>query len=379
MTMMSDATIAQPGHPPEVRPHRAGDPERTTCRSRVGAVHVPVAERDAEHRDERHEQHRRRLQPTPGTATMNPSVAGKAVCGRGRGDADDDVRRVADGAVLQALVAGAPDSARRGLARARRRSIRLPPRPSSCPCRGALVPPSACEACTAAASTARWQDLSRPGRASRVPLVRVNPPLDTGFPAPTPRTTSSASPAGRSCRAGAGGSAASRRRRRDPALRRGRRGARATSRSATSAWRPCRSTRSSGTVDREDGLRPPVPPDDRARARALGADRQRGAPRRADAPISLFRIGEVHFVRDGHHRVSVAARAGPHEIDAYVVEVVHARRRRPRAALATCPRRATSASSTSACRCPPRAPGCAPRRRGTSACSPRPSRPGPSG
>jgi hypothetical protein len=34
-----------------------------------------------------------------------------------------------------------------------------------------------------------------------------------------------------------------------------------------------------GTVDRGEGLRPPVPPDHRARAGALGADRQRGAPR----------------------------------------------------------------------------------------------------
>jgi hypothetical protein len=38
-------------------------------------------------------------------------------------------------------------------------------------------------------------------------------------------------------------------------------------------------------------------------------------------PISLFQIGEVYFVRDGHHRVSVARALGRTEIDAYVVEV----------------------------------------------------------
>jgi hypothetical protein len=38
-------------------------------------------------------------------------------------------------------------------------------------------------------------------------------------------------------------------------------------------------------------------------------------------PISLFKIGEVYFLRDGHHRVSVARALGRTDIDAYVVEV----------------------------------------------------------
>jgi hypothetical protein len=38
-------------------------------------------------------------------------------------------------------------------------------------------------------------------------------------------------------------------------------------------------------------------------------------------PISVFRIGELHFVRDGHHRVSVARTQGRDMIDAYVTEV----------------------------------------------------------
>jgi hypothetical protein len=39
-------------------------------------------------------------------------------------------------------------------------------------------------------------------------------------------------------------------------------------------------------------------------------------------PIDLVRIGEIYFVRDGHHRVSVARALGRTDIDAYVTEVV---------------------------------------------------------
>lgn len=47
------------------------------------------------------------------------------------------------------------------------------------------------------------------------------------------------------------------------------------------------------------------------------------AQRRGQAmpPIDVYRIGEVHFVRDGHHRVSVARAQGQDLIDAYVTEV----------------------------------------------------------
>lgn len=38
-------------------------------------------------------------------------------------------------------------------------------------------------------------------------------------------------------------------------------------------------------------------------------------------PISLFKIGDVYFVRDGNHRVSVAKMQGRHSIDAEVVEL----------------------------------------------------------
>jgi hypothetical protein len=38
-------------------------------------------------------------------------------------------------------------------------------------------------------------------------------------------------------------------------------------------------------------------------------------------PISVYRIADLHFVRDGHHRVSVARAQGRPDIDAYVTEV----------------------------------------------------------
>lgn len=48
------------------------------------------------------------------------------------------------------------------------------------------------------------------------------------------------------------------------------------------------------------------------------------AMRRGEAmpPVDLLRIGEIHFVRDGHHRVSVARALGRTDIDAYVTEVI---------------------------------------------------------
>jgi hypothetical protein len=39
-------------------------------------------------------------------------------------------------------------------------------------------------------------------------------------------------------------------------------------------------------------------------------------------PIDVYRIGDMHFVRDGHHRVSVARTLGHDVIDAYVTEVI---------------------------------------------------------
>jgi hypothetical protein len=39
-------------------------------------------------------------------------------------------------------------------------------------------------------------------------------------------------------------------------------------------------------------------------------------------PIDVYRIGDMHFVKDGHHRVSVARALGHRDINAYVTEVL---------------------------------------------------------
>ena len=48
------------------------------------------------------------------------------------------------------------------------------------------------------------------------------------------------------------------------------------------------------------------------------------AQRRGEAipPIDVYRIGDMHFVQDGHHRVSIAMATGAKTIDAYVTEVL---------------------------------------------------------
>jgi hypothetical protein len=48
------------------------------------------------------------------------------------------------------------------------------------------------------------------------------------------------------------------------------------------------------------------------------------AARRGESfpPLDLVKVGQLYFVRDGHHRVSVARALGRVDIDAYVTEVV---------------------------------------------------------
>jgi hypothetical protein len=72
------------------------------------------------------------------------------------------------------------------------------------------------------------------------------------------------------------------------------------------------------TVDFDRGLRPTS---GRLRSRW---ERINAAHRRGEAlpPVSLYKVGDLYFVRDGHHRVSVAKSLGRDDIDAYVVEVV---------------------------------------------------------
>jgi hypothetical protein len=59
-------------------------------------------------------------------------------------------------------------------------------------------------------------------------------------------------------------------------------------------------------------------PSSRLRWERLWMAGRRGA---ALPPISVYRLGEEHFVRDGHHRVSVANALGMAAIDADVTEL----------------------------------------------------------
>jgi hypothetical protein len=79
-----------------------------------------------------------------------------------------------------------------------------------------------------------------------------------------------------------------------------------------------------GTVDsRRDFDRHFRPTSGRVRERwerlALAQRRGESVP-----PIDVYRVGDLHFVRDGHHRVSIALATGAKAIDAYVTEILTA-------------------------------------------------------
>jgi hypothetical protein len=77
-----------------------------------------------------------------------------------------------------------------------------------------------------------------------------------------------------------------------------------------------------GTVDRATGFdRSFRPTSSRMRTRweRIAAAMRRGEPL---PPIDVYRIGDAHFVRDGHHRVSVARALRIEQIEARVVEVL---------------------------------------------------------
>jgi hypothetical protein len=57
----------------------------------------------------------------------------------------------------------------------------------------------------------------------------------------------------------------------------------------------------------------------RFRWERLALAERRGAP---IPPIEVYRVGGVHFVMDGHHRVSIARASGRQLVDAYVTAVV---------------------------------------------------------
>jgi hypothetical protein len=77
-----------------------------------------------------------------------------------------------------------------------------------------------------------------------------------------------------------------------------------------------------GTVDRTtdfDRMFRPTTGRVRKRWERIAAAMRRGE---ALPPIDVYRVGDLHFVRDGHHRVSVARALGRRDIDAFVTEVL---------------------------------------------------------
>ncbi|MGW5523114.1 chromosome partitioning protein ParB [Gordonia sp. NPDC003950] len=76
-----------------------------------------------------------------------------------------------------------------------------------------------------------------------------------------------------------------------------------------------------GTVDRTkdfDRYFRPTSARIRERWQRLAAAQRRGE---SMPPVRLYRIGSLHFVIDGHHRVSIAIARHLHTIDAYVTEI----------------------------------------------------------
>jgi len=77
-----------------------------------------------------------------------------------------------------------------------------------------------------------------------------------------------------------------------------------------------------GSVDRSrdyDRRFRPTSSRSRSRWEQIAAAARRGE---SFPPIDLLKVGELYFVRDGHHRVSVARALGRADIDAYVTAVL---------------------------------------------------------
>jgi len=77
-----------------------------------------------------------------------------------------------------------------------------------------------------------------------------------------------------------------------------------------------------GSVDRTDDFDRRFRPTSarlRERWERIAVARRRGE---AMPPISVYRVGSLHFVQDGHHRVSIAYAQHDRTIDAYVTEII---------------------------------------------------------
>ena len=93
-----------------------------------------------------------------------------------------------------------------------------------------------------------------------------------------------------------------------------------------------------GTVDRRpdsfDRSFRPRSPELRRRWERVMAARRRGETL---PPIDVYKVGDIYFVRDGHHRVSVARALGETTIEAYVREVKTKTRATPELRLSDLP------------------------------------------
>ena len=238
--MMSATMIAQPPIQPERRPHRPRDPRERRAAVRVRAVHVVVRRGDQQHRDERHEQDRGRLQADARHRDDEPERRRQRVARRRRGDADDEVGHEAERVRLQPL-------------------SRLRPSRDSAAIGGDHTRvANGGDATTAHRVVQRWMPqrrlpscTTRQAAYGRLSRVLTREPGDVNVILPFDEVVAALGRAGE-------------------------RDARPAGRSPLDSI--------VGTVDRTQRLRPQLPPDVSARARALGAaSRAAHAPRRAAA------------------------------------------------------------------------------------------------
>ncbi|MEJ2557021.1 MAG: hypothetical protein P8186_12470 [Anaerolineae bacterium] len=90
---------------------------------------------------------------------------------------------------------------------------------------------------------------------------------------------------------------------------------------AYSGVRPVEVAKIVGSVDRyKDFDRAFLPTQSRTARRWMSVDRAHHEAIHLP-PVSLFKVGDLYFVRDGHHRVSVAREQGVEFIDAEVIQV----------------------------------------------------------
>ena len=77
---------------------------------------------------------------------------------------------------------------------------------------------------------------------------------------------------------------------------------------------------SEGRVDDFDREFNPITLHNRDRWVSIAAARRQG---KILPPVDLIQVGEEYYVRDGHHRISVAAASGQREIEARIISILY--------------------------------------------------------